>query len=724
MDVLACLLHNRREKKIAEILSISPRTVETHIANIKMKLSSCTKEQIIDFLELSNKVADLKNIYSKLLIQSLFLQKLKEIKYLLAFKQYNCCIINQSQNKANQLLIEKGLEVSGVTISETNNSLVDIYIQDKEFNFHPIEFKKIIYVSFNLENQIKIKTPHEYINFSNNADYELNILKLLLKITQKSEISTIIDTFNRKSQNIKDGFFNPNINITKPTKSLFKNKKIISAGILAFILFITMLIYTNTYLRHHDTLQVTSGDVLTNNFYLERSSILNKMHQLLGVSNAINTVALVGIGGSGKTTLAQQYANSHGTSIVWKINAETAESTFTSLECLAYALCENEADKADFYEIQKITNLFKKEYMTFSFLKRKAPHFKDWILIYDNVTNFSDIQKYLPRTLQDWGGGKVIITTTNSNIINNNYFARDNVIYVSKLNEEESFTLFSTILDKNNSTVADQKKTRLFLENIPPFPLDITQAAYYIKNTGTEYAKYLQYIANEDQNFANTQKSILEAITNYTKTRSYIIELSLKKIIDSNKDLDKLLLLSSILNAENIPKDLLIACCGDIASHNFINEMQKFSLITEDDNNLGNVMSIHASIQSIIFHYVHKIISTEYYDTIIPALVNYMESELALNKDRKKQQLLSVHLESLLKYEHLFSKESIFSIQNILGNYYYKAFNDIEKAKSLLEHARMVALQYDKSPRINLTKNSLYLENIYSELGSFQEAEK
>ena len=152
--------------------------------------------------------------------------------------------------------------------------------------------------------------------------------------------------------------------------------------------------------------------------------------------------------------------------------------------------------------------------------------------------------------------------------------------------------------------------------------------------------------------------------------------------------------------------------------------MRKFSLITEDDNNLGKVISIHASIQSIIFQYVHKIISTEYYDAIIPALVNYMENELALNKDRKKQQVLSAHLASLLKYEHLFSKESIFSIQNILGNYYYKAFNDIEKAKSLLEHARMVALQYDKSPRINLTKNSLYLEKIYSELGSFQEIEK
>ena len=724
MDVLACLLHNRKEKKIAEILSISPRTVETHIANIKMKLSGCTKEQIIDFLEISNKAADLKNIYSKLLIQSLFLRKLKEIKYLLNSKQHNCYIINQSQNKDNLLLIKKSLINAGIIINDTNNSLVGIYIQDKEINFYPIESKKVIYIVFNLEDQIKIQTPHEYINFTNNSDYELNILKLLLKITQKSEINTIIDTFNRESQNINDGFFNSNVNNNKPTKSLLKNKKIISAVIIALILFITMLVYTATYLRHHNALKVTSGDTLPNNFYLERSSILNKMDRLLGVPNSINTVALVGIGGSGKTTLAQQYANSHGTSIIWKINAETPESTFTSLECLAYALCENETDKADFYEIQKITNLFKKEYMTFSFLKQRAPKHKDWILIYDNVTNFSDIQKYLPRTLEDWGSGKVIITTTNSNIINNNYFAKDNVIYALQLDDAESFKLFNTILDKNNSTPADQKQTRLFLKNIPPFPLDITQAAYYIKNTNTEYDKYLQYITSEDQNFTNTQKSILGSITNYTKTRSYIIELSLKNIIDSNKDLDKLLLLSSILNAENIPKDLLIACHGDIATHNFINEMQKFSLITENNNNLENVVSIHASIQSIIFHYVHKTIPTEYYDNIIHAIESYMENELALNKDLKKTQALSGHLESLLEYEHLFSKESVFNIQNILGNYYYKAFNDIEKAKSFLEHARMVALQYDNSPRINLAKNSLYLGKIYSELGSFQEAEQ
>ena len=687
-----------------------------------MKLSGASKDQIIDFLELSDKMPDLKNIYSKLLIHNLFLRKLKEIKYLLNSRHYNCSIINQSPNKDNQLLIEKNLKEAGIIISETNNNNISLYIQDKELNVYPIKSESVIYIIFNLENPIKIQTAHEYITFTPNSDYELNILKLLLKITQKSEINTIINTFNRESQNINDGFFNSAISTPKPTKSLLKNKKIISAGVIALIFFITILIYTINYLRPTKALKVTSGDPLPNNFYLERSSILKKMDKLLGIPNSINAVALVGIGGSGKTTLAQQYADSHSVSIVWKINAETPESTFTSLECLAYALCENETDKVDFYEIQKITNLFKKEYMTFSFLKQRAQKYEDWILIYDNVTNFSDIQKYLPRSLEDWGPGKVIITTTNSNIINNNYFAKDNIIYVLQLDDEESFKLFNTILDKNNTNVANQKDTRSFLKNIPPFPLDITQAAYYIKNTGTEYTKYLQYITNEDKNFATTQKSILGAITSYTKTRGYIIELSLKSIVDSNKGLDKLLL-SSILNAANIPKDLFISCHGDVATYNFINEMRKFSLITENNNNLVNVISIHPSIQSIIFHYVHKMIPAEEYDNIILALEGYMENELALNKDLNQLQGLSIHLESLLEYEHLFSKESVFTIQNILGNYYYKAFNDIEKAKSLLEHARMVALQYDKSPRINLAKNSLYLAEIYNVLGSFQEAE-
>lgn len=728
IDVLACLLHTRKEKKIAEILSISPRTVETHIANIRMKLSGCSKEQIIDFLEVSDKITDLKNAYSKLLIQKLFLQTLKEIKHLLQLQRYNCCIINQTQNKSHQLLIEKNLQDAGIVISDANNSTVDIYMQDKELVFYPATSKKTIYVSLNLENLPKENLPHVYANFANDVDYELNILNLLTKITDESKdaskIHQIIDDFTRESKNINNGFFNSNINCELPIKPLPQKRKLVFIGIVILLLGLITFIYNLT--AHPPSItKVTSGDPAEDDdFYLERKAILSKMDDFLNTPDSINAIALVGIGGSGKTTIAQQYANSQEASLVWKINAETAENTIISLECLAYALCDDETDKADFYEIQKITNPLKKEYMLFSFLKSKAPKHKNWILIYDNVTNFNDIQKYLPYTQKAWGSGKVIITTTNSNIINGSYFSHDNVVYVSRLDDSESLELFNTILGINKVSTRDREKTIKFLKNIPPFPLDITQAAYYIKNTDIEYDQYLKYIKSKDQSFDTAQESILGAFTSYTKTRSQIIKLSLKSIINSHKHSGELLLLCSLINSKNIPKDMLIAYKGDIATHNFISEMRKFSLIDENKENIENVFSIHESIQSTIFDHVSKLVPAEYYDNIALSLESFMESKLILNGNLQEIKDLSKHLESLLEFEHLFSKESVFSMRNTLGNYYYETSGDIEKAKGFLEHARMLALQHDKSTRINLAKNSTYLGSIYNKLGHFQEAEK
>jgi DNA-binding CsgD family transcriptional regulator len=44
IDVIACVLHNRGEKKIASLLNVSPRTVGTHIRNILQKLAKGTRE--------------------------------------------------------------------------------------------------------------------------------------------------------------------------------------------------------------------------------------------------------------------------------------------------------------------------------------------------------------------------------------------------------------------------------------------------------------------------------------------------------------------------------------------------------------------------------------------------------------------------------------------------------------------------------------------------------
>ena len=50
IDVIACILHNRGEKKIAFLLIISPRTVSTHVHNIMLKLGHSSREYLIDFM--------------------------------------------------------------------------------------------------------------------------------------------------------------------------------------------------------------------------------------------------------------------------------------------------------------------------------------------------------------------------------------------------------------------------------------------------------------------------------------------------------------------------------------------------------------------------------------------------------------------------------------------------------------------------------------------------
>jgi hypothetical protein len=48
---MACLFKGRTTKKIANILSISPKTVSTHLRNIMLRLETNSREGIIDGIE-------------------------------------------------------------------------------------------------------------------------------------------------------------------------------------------------------------------------------------------------------------------------------------------------------------------------------------------------------------------------------------------------------------------------------------------------------------------------------------------------------------------------------------------------------------------------------------------------------------------------------------------------------------------------------------------------
>lgn len=128
-------------------------------------------------------------------------------------------------------------------------------------------------------------------------------------------------------------------------------------------------------------------------------------------------------------------------------------------------------------------------------LEQKLKQHPNWFLIYDNVETFRSIQPYFPCNPKAWGNGRVIITTKDINIKNNSHIKNSNVIEIEELSKDEKYQLFTKIVERvaeNKELFSNKIALEKFLEEIPSFPLDVSVAAYYLKETGMPYDKYLE----------------------------------------------------------------------------------------------------------------------------------------------------------------------------------------------------------------------------------------
>src|SRR5690606_268374 len=90
------------------------------------------------------------------------------------------------------------------------------------------------------------------------------------------------------------------------------------------------------------------------NVFLQRPALVQQIENSFKGAQGIQAVALVGIGGAGKTALARQYARAQPSGLVWEINAETRESLLNSFEEFANALCKTSEERGRLKEIQAL----------------------------------------------------------------------------------------------------------------------------------------------------------------------------------------------------------------------------------------------------------------------------------------------------------------------------------------------------------------------------------
>lgn len=137
------------------------------------------------------------------------------------------------------------------------------------------------------------------------------------------------------------------------------------------------------------------------------------------------------------------------------------------------------------------------------------------------------------------------------------------------------------------------------------FPLDLCTAAYYIKCTGINFEEYIARIKEPNPEFGTLQEDIFKEASYYNKTRNKIISLAIEKIISIKKEFKDLLLLISLLDSQDIPRELLEKFKPKIIIDSFIHTLKKCSLITSESSlpskNLS--FSLHRDIHNIILTY-------------------------------------------------------------------------------------------------------------------------
>jgi len=740
IDVIACIINVRGVKKIADILGISHRTVEGYIKTILRKISSNSQEGIKDFVEKSSQLVLIKQHYIDLLINKLFLSQIAKVAVKLKNKNISCIVNHAAKEKleyiisclklANINITEKS---SKIPINDSNQKIIAVLTEKHLLQLKQQEkVNNIIFICFDkrLNDDFLQKFSHiKIIDCSQNDQIYSAIFKIIELLAPNIDLNDSISSFNKQKNNV----INLKIDLTTRSSNIdleIKEKKVtrktimittlISIVIIGVILSITVLIYKNYY----SPINISINFLLPNKkILLEREVITDQLDKIFTKPNEINIAVLVGVGGSGKTTIARNYANKQKSSIIWEINAETKKSLSLSFESLAYALCNNNADKQELRNILDIKEFANKDRQLLLFSQKQLKLLSKWFIIYDNVESFKDIFEYFPYNAEGWGNGRVIITTRDATIKNSNYIDSPNVIVVDEISEKEKLELFKNIIgDSSPQLVRNQEAVEQFLENIPSFPLDVSIAAHYLRDTGMEYNQYLEEIKVPKKEFTELQTLILQDVNQYTKTRYNLVSLTLKNMIKSNPEFYDLALLIALLDSQDIPEELLVLYKNQYITTNFLRNLKKNSLITNvqyknnDRKDIDNLtsFSIHRSTQINILADIIESLSAkqkqELLSTILTNVQSYILRQIDLENSSGLKNFIR-HCEVLSSKHDLLGREDLISINNVLGIIYYYLGND-KQAKNILEENLSIDKE-DQETALILT----HLGAIYRKIG-------
>lgn len=762
IDVIACVVCNRGDKKIAHLCSISPKTVNTHIYNILLILGYNNREQIIDFVEKSGKMHQIRQYYTYILADNIFIEYLQKlIPYVESTKKkfYIDNIANLESEEEirilNQLISDFKIIGLELDIRKNFDNLFTLEILKKnniKKQIHGLELSRV-YLIFDKTIDL-IYLENNIVDFRDEDLYHISALTLASMIVDRSISPKILSEFQRKYIAILNSSNNSVAKVNKCLRDniwssikriVFYNRKGLMAIAIIFVLlpsayfFIRkQMIYDANYVSMNKK-NIEFSNISWNTPYIPEyiiqrndihKKIIEKLESNKGLNN-LNLIGLSGLGGVGKTYIA-----------LYTIYHTSKDYSFKGW----FTADNQDSIKSDYIKLGSDLGLFSGDEKE----KEKIRIVKQWLntqdsilLIFDNVPTMDVIEEYLPIK------GDIVITSRNTKLIG--------LIEVDVMGEQESIKLLKTIVDDCGT----EEEYRNLVIALGYLPLAIVQAGSFIKESEITISKYAQIYETEQNSllFKNVMP-ILDKHEPAYVTWSIIIG-KIKESDQTGKAIE-LLKLCSLCNFVNIPKAFLIEYLyGKVDNKT---ELQFCDLVIFlKQYSLIKITTEYLSMHHLVQDYIKYNITDQSRNLFLNKILSTIHSIYPLGKDRLEDynmvKELLPHIQSFvnnsydyseycanqfiryladIKYmmadysgaKFLFKKSLVQrSINNnLIDNTYikialvktYMMLGEYQGVEQLIEE-----LQGEVSDVVKVQYNLLdYLGTAYLELGRYSEAEK
>ncbi len=633
IDVISCIINGGTAKSISKLLDISHHTVGNYIASIRGDLNFCSQDQVIKFVESSGKYIQIRERYIDLLLFNKLQETFEKIKKLKKVNQKYKCVVHIDVGDISKCILLDYLRLAGIEVEISYDSTH--YENDK---FHIIccsESSKInlenladtIVVNENHSNSV-INLTGKCVKLDEHGSQQykayFSLLICISKIYSLEKVDDILNEFKDYYHNIKDGRISTNlernqIEITDKRKT----KYVVLSFTILFVALVTTYWYAHWYSEIYKTHITNINMLVGEDIFLKRKDLTSKMNEILKKQEGVKFLVLVGQGGIEKTTIARHYVNKKEAKIKWEINSTTEESTIKSFLELAIELSKGSHRKKDdlkFIQAIEEPEIKKKRIVSFVFSQLKDSD--KWCLLFDNVDDFKMIYELILPNKDLCHEGAIIITTRNANCDNTSFVSSKNVLNIGYLDKSERRKLFCDISYDVQHELSEDKIKAIdkFLENIPPMPLDVSNAAYYIKNTNVSFEKYLEILKSPSEETDKFHSKFLNEGMEYNKTRYKMTVAVFNKLIKVNANFKELLLFACLLDSKNIPRKYLWQCKDSLIVSDFIQNLKRFFSISIT----SGTFSIHKSIQEIGLVHLANILTNDEKEKFFKKIITIM----------------------------------------------------------------------------------------------------